>query len=65
MVCPRGSTLAPAWLPSRPGLAAQCENVALLVDLGSLQYNNAEHIQLASFSSTLLRLTYENKAYIG
>ena len=28
-------------------------------------YNNAEHIQLASFSSTLLRLTYENKAYVG
>ena len=28
-------------------------------------YNNAEHIQLASFSSTLLRLTCENKTYVG
>ena len=34
------------WLPSRPGLAAQYENVALLVDLGFLQQCRAHSIGL-------------------
>ena len=34
------------WLPSRPGLAAQYENVALLVDLGFLQQCRTHSIGL-------------------